>query len=124
MARCRICHANAEVNSLGRCSLCQTAYIAAENGISYGNLIAKKYDEHLPTFEKKVPEGAVQCKICGSWIFHPTKTQKYCCPECADEARSRSLHAFEEKRKQDARKAAEEACGMAKTGDRESALER
>ena len=127
MAQCKICKASSELDETGRCSSCRAVYEASRRGITYGMLMSTGFSSGIPhTAPDEPKEGWKRCVVCGK-LFIGTIHAKMCSDACRDERKSSYYMRNNAKRMRDdylARKAAEEACGMATPGDKDSSLAR
>lgn len=126
MKGCMICHARAlELDSTGRCPSCARVKRAADLGISYGNLVAKEYQEHpweippvrelepLPP-DAPIPKSLVEfeknctvvCAICGREFQSSTNRAMYCSHECQCTAARLKARQRKERRKREKEEAA------------------
>ena len=76
--------------------LATDAMMARNAGMSYGKWKALHPDEE--PYKKPVPKNAVECAWCRTMFFRTNPNQKYCSPECADNARRAANERWAERR--------------------------
>lgn len=91
---CKICHAvSLELDSSGRCGSCAAVFRTIATGESYGQLMARRYDEgklRAKTVEvsvkpkKKAAEPTIRkvCAYCGTEFMAISDKKKYCSATC------------------------------------------